>query len=359
MGSTRCLKDNRIIKIRRYEPEDYAQVVALNKSILGSSKIARFHEWLYELNPATERDMITCWVAEDREIVGTISGMPNIMKVKDRSLRAIWAQNFAVKRDWQGLGIGRDLLRHLVQDCDIFLAIGGGPQSHALFLKEGCLDIYACYQAGLNLIGKKSMLKQLVTTVINGNLILSLGVLKGFWNNVDRGIPASKSVIETFYFDKRFDDLLERASREFPILTVRNSAYLNWRYKESPTDFTVISVESGDSIVGYMVLNVGCRGRDNGVIMDFLVCPCDTEVLRCLLLKAVDIFRAKKFRHINCIMPTNQKLANMFRDVGFFERDAASRLYLIVKPFSRSISSTLLRQPENWVVGMGESDLCL
>ncbi|MDA2933156.1 GNAT family N-acetyltransferase [Acidobacteria bacterium AH-259-D05] len=166
-------------KVRSYRPEgDFDQVNAIQEHVLRCrGQFRRFHEWLYELNPARDRHKSTEWVYEDEAIVGFVSGMPCDMKVRDGRVRVLWAQNFGVDAEYQGRGVGKLLFRQLLQDGDVVLAIGCSKQSHALFLQEGCRDVYADYLGSYPL--GMARLRQLASALLRMNAKRARGLLVG------------------------------------------------------------------------------------------------------------------------------------------------------------------------------------
>ena len=276
-------------KIRRYEAKDFDQVVALYSQMFEdqTKRLEKLHKWLYELNPAKDPKKFNGWVFEDGKIFGYVSGMPCLIKIQNKNYRAIIAQNTSVHQQHQGKGIGKKLYRQLFKDGDIFLALSMTNQSHYMLLKEGCLDICADYLATYNIVSKKTRLKQLLSSLKRRNMRLMINVFKIIFNEVKIINHSGISLIEIYNFNEKFDDLWKRASKSIPILTIRNRAYLNWRYIKSPTNFVIIAAEKLDLIKGYIVLDVS---KDTyGTIVDFLVCPEDNQILKCLLLKAISI----------------------------------------------------------------------
>ena len=59
-----------------------------------------------------------------------------------------------------------------------------------------------------------------------------INLFKKIFNEVKIINHSGISLIEIYNFNEKFDDLWQRASKNIPILTIRNRAYLNWRYKE-------------------------------------------------------------------------------------------------------------------------------
>ena len=344
-------------KIRRYEAKDFDQVVALDSQVFEdqTKRLDKLHKWLYALNPAKDPKKFNGWVFEDGKIFGYVSGMPCLIKIQNKNYRAIIAQNTSVHQQHQGKGIGKKLYRQLFKDGDIFLALSMTNQSHYMLLKEGCLDICADYLATYNIVSKKTRLKQLLSSLKRRNMRLMINVFKIIFNEVKIINHSGISLIEIYNFNEKFDDLWKRASKSIPILTVRNRAYLNWRYIKSPTNYVIIAAEKLDLIKGYIVLDVS--KNKYGTIVDFLVCPEDNQILKCLLLKAISIFKEKKLYNVKCIMPNDQRFSNVFHEIGF--RKESKRILFVAKSCSENIPQTFLENTANWLITMGDSDVCL
>jgi hypothetical protein len=88
-----------------------------------------------------------------------------------------------------------------------------------------------------------------------------------------RWLPTgSLSAFKVTRFDGEFDELWHRTSREYGVMTVRDSRYLNWRFMDTPSGrFQVLGLRSRGTLVGYVAYEVDAWG--SGWIADLFCRP--------------------------------------------------------------------------------------
>lgn len=99
-------------------------------------------------------------------------------------------------------------------------------------------------------------------------------------------------------FDDRFDAFWERVRDKYPVATVRDKAFLTWRFTEiSDRHYHIITIQKDECLIGYVVLRVATvRGLTTGLILDFLVedTTLGTEASVILLAEADAYFRTQE-----------------------------------------------------------------
>ncbi|MCX7825233.1 MAG: hypothetical protein N2689_06705 [Verrucomicrobiae bacterium] len=90
-------------------------------------------------------------------------------------------------------------------------------------------------------------------------------------------------------FDARFDRLWERALAEYPAITRRDAAVLNWRYRRHPDiAYRVLILERGGELRGYVVFSTFFhKNRFRSKIVDLLTARGDSEAVDALLAGAL------------------------------------------------------------------------
>jgi hypothetical protein len=97
-------------------------------------------------------------------------------------------------------------------------------------------------------------------------------------------------------FDRRFDALWERIKRRYPAIPLRDSATLQWRYRQHPDGgYTALTLDSDQGLAGYCVLLDYDKGRRRwGKIVDLIVAPGDRAGMRALLAGALRLMRQRR-----------------------------------------------------------------
>jgi len=122
-------------------------------------------------------------------------------------------------------------------------------------------------------------------------------------------------------FDGRFDALWRRAQTAYPAITRRDSAVLNWHYRDHPdTHYEVLTVGDDQSLRGYLVYKIWLRkGRHIGRIVDLLTAPEDSATVQALAAAALRHLRRTGVERVDWFV-SNRGLQSQVERIGFKPR---------------------------------------
>ena len=122
-------------------------------------------------------------------------------------------------------------------------------------------------------------------------------------------------------FDDRFDRLWERARHDYPAITRRDTAVLNWHYRNHPdANYHVFFSAQDAALRGYVVFKVYLRkGRRIARIVDLLTVRGDTEAARSLVAAALLECRREGAERTDCFA-TGSDLIGTLSQLGFAQR---------------------------------------
>jgi len=168
-------------------------------------------------------------------------------------------------------------------------------------------------------------------------------------------IPEEFNLYEVKYFDQRFDEFWHEEAKNYEIIVIRDSKYLNWRYIENPEAYyTIFAIEENKSIKGFIVLRCIEKEIKRGHIVDILAASGREEIVNLLLLKAMGYFIKEKTQIVSCWtseqFPVYQSLISM----GFARRETPHDL--IVRSFNPDMPNEYLTDKTKWYITMGDSD---
>jgi hypothetical protein len=167
------------------------------------------------------------------------------------------------------------------------------------------------------------------------------------WTQIDRRrvwarpFPRGRRGRAVERFDARHDEVARALAPRLGNHLVRSSAYLNWRYLESPRAYRAFeSGAGGFGVVGFTTR----RGRRVGVLMELLAEPAETDVLvrnalaeawgtmALLAVPSPVLTHAKLVRH--GFVPTTSRLDFM----------------------GKGLAAPLPERSESWTVSFGDTD---
>lgn len=122
-------------------------------------------------------------------------------------------------------------------------------------------------------------------------------------------------------FDQRFDALWTAAKDEYPAITRRDSAVLNWRYRRHPDlEYRVLAATKPEEVRGYLVYSVFERHRQRRAqIVDILARKNDPEARAALVASALRRMKSEGVHKVECYA-TSPVLAESLKRLGFGAR---------------------------------------
>lgn len=223
--------------------------------------------WFYSQAPAGSGTLWGLVVSErdnaDRpNIVGGMGFGLREWQFGQRMVKAGLLADLAVAPDHRSLGPALALTRTVVADMRKHVAIGYGfPNASAvgIFRRNGWSDLatlvrYARMIRSESYIARSLPFRALanlvaipIDTVMGGLVSLSTRQARRRWK-----------LIGVSEIDGRFDDLWERARRDYSVIGQRDAAFLTWRFSQHPWHkFEVLAMQPNgvaDRLDGYAVL---------------------------------------------------------------------------------------------------------
>ena len=156
-------------------------------------------------------------------------------------------------------------------------------------------------------------------------------------------------------FDERFDRLWDRVPDRYPIMTVRNKDYLNWRYNTPGMEYSIYAAEEGSEVRGYLVLSDRLlRGARVSYVADMIA---ESEaVMHCLVSKAVEECHQSGIDFISYSLIANKAYHRALRKNGFLFYPLMRDSYLGIYSNSKKVSQSYLQNPKNWLFQHGDTD---
>ena len=209
--------------------------------------------------------------------------------------------------------------------------------------------------------------EHILSKVIGANIVSrSLGSFIDFWPRLisrERFYHLSPkyAIKEIKRFDERFDILWERVSKNFRVMGVRDSKYLNWKYIDTPDNRTqiVFSIEKDNNLAGYIVLELGSSPRTRrpeiGYIVDILT-EQDHELVNHFIAYTIKYLRSQGILAVSFRSLEDNPYASHLKKFGFHLRpDRSSFVVYIVNPDNPN--QVILSDHRNWFITDGDWDV--
>lgn len=297
------------IQIRDFAEADRSGVESLYEITFGAGALALWrarHRWQYYDHPVCRRVPSRLWVADRGDkIVGFMAAFPMQLKVGASERTILLPCDLMVAKEARfGQNLGPRLMdTYLDASGGLGLSLAHSQGAATLFEKLGwqakmlgpiCMRPRTGHPIASRVLTAERMparLKNLPWPLVQG-IASPLGTAAlAALHLIHR--PRRRHGVEVKRlgaFGADYDALWRELSPDFPIVGVRDRAFLQWRFMDDPcTEHTVFEARSARGLEGYVaVCFARARGLRFGRIMDLFCRPSDEHVIDSLLRAAID-----------------------------------------------------------------------
>lgn len=311
------------ISYRPYRKGDETRILQLFHDVFGPGYTAELWNWQFALNPFGGP---LVWLAEDAQgrLAGHYCLIPVPFYEDGTEKTAAFSILSMVHPDFQRRGI----LKKLAQHCDAQLK-EEHIYSNLTFLNDNSLPVYTktfgwkrlfdtlpAYFTVLNAaeLFKKYTQHKTLCRVLGAGAGMGFALFTTFSR---RRVPAnSYTIAEVSEFDARFDTLWDRFKSQIHSGTVRNRAYLTWRYTQNPRQYRIFTAVKNHELHGFVVVREEVKfGIRMGYIADVLFT--EEAAGRVLLEKAMSVLRKAGCGMVSALASAPESLPLTLKHSGF------------------------------------------
>jgi GNAT superfamily N-acetyltransferase len=235
--------------------EDTDTILELNKLEYGPSDVLVTRTdfgWRHDQNPAGQAIIPVIRDDQDR-VVGFIWLVPLRLRIKGQAHLAATGTNLVIHPDHRNTFGYTKLIRRFDQvfrDENIPL--------HFSFISEGKYRL---------------VLKQAAQTTSTIPVLLKPMAPPFIFRQRPPASGKEITVQAVNQFDASFDQFWGQVQDKYPVMAVRDSAFLAWRFAQFPSRrYHILVARAGDQMLGYTVIRCATvRGIKTGLVMDLLV----------------------------------------------------------------------------------------
>lgn len=341
------------------EPLDAARdeaIAVLDATRQHAVDVSRF-EWLYRGNPDGEAVLWAIRESNTGEMAGFTVALPRRMLVNG-DVRMAWnGADFSILPRFRTLGLALKLRRAAKNGIDAgeadFLYAHPNEKMAVIHAKVGHSPVGKMVRYA-KVLKTEAYLKQRV----GSGALAAVGaavadpLLRIAGAESRHRAKYDTRLLETLHFDEQFDQLFQQTAPQNGVVGIRDSQYLNWRYRDNPLDSPqVILAEKSGHLAGYLVFVV----QDEVGYLKDLFPMNDPQVARDLLSKATRIGRKLGLSSLSFTLLNSNPLLPALADFGFRERSGSSQMFGYAPPES-SLASVVL-DAASWWITVGDRDV--
>ena len=309
-----------------------------------------YYDWQYLRNPLGIGKVLLVYDGE--KAIGQISSVPCRYNIVDKDTPASSIMNLSVSPLYRGKGIMGELVSRIHKiNQSLFSVVVPNEEAINGYLKKNFNPMPLAF---------------LIRPVRLSNYFFNRRVLGKFLKPYDL-VWKKKETTSEFHiqqhisiFDERFDDLFLATNGQKMIRQVRDSKFLDWRYRANPRRKYITFIATGDDgrIEGYIIIRVTeIFGKRAGLIIDLLTRQSSNSA-RSLVVTALNYFwsNGAALAMVTCIR--NNREYQVIKEEGFFlcpKRFLPHPLTVCLKASSEElIRNDKLVDPNNWFFMFGD-----
>ena len=322
---------------------------------LPKHSLEEFYRWKYSQNPLGEA--VVAIAVAGGEVVSVVAATPKKIQVGTLTLDAYELGDFLTDDRFRKQGLFSKLIDMV---CAKAASLGAAfayvrPNAvsfpilarHLSFFQPAQMETRRFVVLSRSLANKFGIPESLLR-MTGMDWIARRVALPGRESNGLRVEPISRFGPET-------DQLWQTARRDYRFLIARESAYLNWRYVDTPTPYRVWLARRNREAVGFSVTFVS-PGTATGHILDQFTAAGDLSAARSLLHTSFREFLAAGVRSISAwVLPEQRVLpaALLLRRACLFSQPPP--LHFAIRLLNPSLSQRDF-PPSAWHLSLGDFD---
>jgi hypothetical protein len=353
------------VRVRPLTFDDLESIIALKGKVIKRPEFdpiveRNIYEWELRENPYKRDDFPIGFVLEhNSNIVGSVVLVPAKFKLAKENVYACFEIDLMVAQEFRFHGL--KLLNKVWKENLFPLVVSTTPNnlSFEIEQKMGAIGILHTSFTYIYIISIKHVMSRIKHFRFEKFISLLNGSARSLLRAISKKIRKKEELIveEITKFDNRFDEFFENASRDYDVLHIRDSRYLNWRYVGFPFGKRkIVSVlDKKNTLRGYIVIQkeVTKQGTKKANILDLFTKKSDINAIEELLLKSIEYAKVEKLDVIE-IMPTNLDLKNILYIMGFIRRENMFS-FCSFKCKNAEVSA-IINKKNVWFLSSGDGD---
>lgn len=351
---------------RIFEIKDFEQITYMTKNLYGDVDISHtgYINWQYLNNP---NGKAIIWLAENTES-GELAGQYVVLPIKIKIYNDIFMASLSVNTltalKYQKRGIFTSLAEKTYQTCidhNIVMTYGFPNQKSYHGLKK----LHFTDIGSLTLFIRPVNFAALAKSITGLKSISKMAkYLQLPYNAFFKPEKISCKIKEIYCFDKSFDVFWDSVKNKYPIMVVRTSEYLNWRFVKIPKrKYRIFAAYNQNGVMtGYIVLRrfilnqLVCGG-----IVDFILRDNAITAGNALINKAIEVYKKEEVDLIGFLGVEHAEETKIINNNGFVkcpERFQPQPFPLLVKRhFDNIININNIFNIKNFYLVMGDYDV--
>lgn len=354
-------------KAIEYTPEYLPQILDMTKEQYGEDNDISNVDFLqheYFENPAGDALISLALDEQKRTVAGQYMIWPMWFQCGNLKVRSANSLNTLTEKRYRGQGIFTGLAEYTYQraaEQKIGFCYGmPNPNSYPGFLKKLCFHELGSLPLYLRPLKPSAMVREFLKSHV---LSVPAQLFDGcFAPKQEENHTDVQIVPITVENAGKMDIFWERVQNKYPILNIRDSSYLKFRYLDMPrrTYLPFLAVKNGEPVAWAVGRIMEVAGMQCGMLADFLFAEHEETAAKKLLAEVLCEFQKLGASLAGCLMLEHTEEVKILKKKGFFRCPKPMEpqpFPLVVRAFDPAYEKTGLFELQNWFFTMGDYDV--
>jgi hypothetical protein len=319
---------------------------------------ARF-EWSYFRNPYGAP---RAWLAINQssgKVIGMAGAFPREILVSGKSVRCWNTGDFSIDREFRTLGVALKL-RYAEKSCvdrgeAAFLYCCPVDRMRIVLERDGHIPLCKIPRHRVVLRVDRFFDQWMGAHLWSSGLArLANPLMHAWWGNFSHSRGLTVQLQPNTEFGAEYDELFDRVKHKHPVITVRDSRFLSWRFLQNPLyhDIKILRLSGNEGrLKGYAVVEAAANGA--GRVLDFLVD--DESGVRPLLGGIIRYCRERRICTLGLRATDANRIVRDLRSFGLIFRDAQDSAVMAYTAPDSSYRSAL--EDGSWFMTEADRDV--
>jgi len=347
-------------KVRDGDERDSEKILSLRRLVFGEMEVDKLDPrfWKWEFVDGPDGKALLYLAENGDKLAGHFADIPRRFSVNGEVLLGTLSLDLMVHPDYRRKGIfaemGRYAAQRVKEEKGFFMTafpirketIGGLLKIGWEVVGELPVLVYPLRFRG---IVNRYLHCSPLSLPVGGAARAGYHLLRG-WRRQEE--PQGIQLEEISQLDGGFDRFWEKAMKLYPVMGVRDRAFLNWRYLKNPIrNYTLYRARENGEMTGYLILRrVDLLRFKSVVVVDLLTL--NDRYLRALMGKGIEHSLKAGADLLGCMIPKSHPYHRTLRDFGFLP-SFKTFLFMVYRLAREKIPL----DPEAWYVNWGDTDV--
>jgi N-acetylglutamate synthase-like GNAT family acetyltransferase len=263
-------------------------------------------------------------------------------KIGDSILKTSYSDDLATHPDFRGKGLYKEL-RDLIDNEEpkkgskIIFSVNTNPITIKTNLKRGrsILPHKIEHMVLINnpsLHFKKINIKYNFLYSTSFKFLKLLNNLSNIFKSVKYGNNNAYQIKQITNFDNKYDIFWDNIKKDYLIISVKNSRFLNWRYSDKRGgDYRIYEIFEKNNVLGFTVLEIrDNNGYKTGYILELLSLKNREDVINAVIQHLKNEMLKLDINILN-LLTTNKKMIKLLEQFGFIKMPFTKELKAMYK----------------------------